>query len=70
MEPTTQEDAHRILGYKTVRIQLIVVIKSSHIIPYNLSSRPSRTAALTYVGPSYWRRPLAIGFSHLIHRVN
>ena len=25
---------------------------------------------LTYVGPSYWRRPLAIGFSHLIHRVN
>ena len=25
---------------------------------------------MTYVGPSYWRRPLAIGFSHLIHRVN
>ena len=27
-------------------------------------------ARMTYVGPSYWRRPLANGFSHLIHRVN
>ena len=27
-------------------------------------------AGVTYVGPSYWRRPLAIGFSHLMHRVN
>ena len=30
--------------------------------------RTSGCSSMTYVGPSYWRRPLAIGSGHLIHR--